>query len=460
MNISRLLSNRNKLTRLPCCENNANNGIIYNATNGNWNNNNKINSNYVLPFLEYDIYDDALLEEYTYPYSHFLQSYIKSRKGKRNRIRRKKYDFMYILDLIDLTHRVNNYEYIPRRCERFVVDENRKAREIISSDVEDCIVYQLWGDEVKEYMNQEIPENSFSCREGKGGLAMMKYMYDMIYNVSLGYVRKCWLFIFDLRKCFMSIDREFAVKDLNKLVDKYITDNNKKELLKYLNRIIFQVSPDEECVTICHPHRMEKIPHEKRMTNAPRGFGLALGKWPSQLYINYSTRRHLEYMRQIHIPCALYTDDTMGIVVDDNAYNPEGYCTKSQLLYMMPGISKNLQNNMHLSIHPNKFYIQPLERGMRCLAYRFIGDKIIPNKTITGNVLYKLKCFIKAANSNNKYIKHHTETIMSVINSYMGILKWCNSNKLKRKVLSKIHRSTLGDMFDIYDNKILLKKIC
>ena len=458
MNISRLLYNRNKLTRLPCCENNANNGMIFNATNGSWNNNNKNNSNTVLPFLDYDIYNDALLEDYTYPYSQFLGAYIRSRKGKGNKTRRKKYDFMYILDLINLTHRVNNYEYIPRGCERFVVDEERKAREIISSHVEDCTVYQLWGYEVKNYMNLEIPDNSFSCREGKGGLAMMQYMYDTIYNVSLGYTRKCWLFIFDLRRCFMCIDRAFAVQDLNALVGKYVADENKRNLLTYLNRIIFQVSPDENCTNISHPHRLAKIPCVKRMMNAPRGFGLALGKWPSQLYINYSTRRHLAYMKRMRIPCALYTDDTMGIVVDDNEPNPEGYCTKSQLLYMMSGIAKNFEEQMHLYLHPDKFYIQPLERGMRCLAYRFIGDKIIPNKTIVGNLLHKVDCYTEAANRNKMYAKRHAENIMSVINSYMGILKWCNSNTLRRKIMKKIEHSRLGSIFDIHGYKVTIKK--
>lgn len=458
MNISRLLHNRSKLTRLPCCENNANNGIIYNATNGNWNNNNKNNSNNVLPFLEYDIYDDALLNAYTYPYERFLEAYIDSRRGKRNKVRRKKYDFMYILDLANLTHRVNNFEYIPRRCERFVADEQKKPREIISSDVEDCIVYQLWGDEVKGYMNKEIPDNSFSCREGKGGLAMMKYMHDMIYDVSLGYSRRCWLFIFDLRRCFMSIDRAFAVNDLNELANRYVTDEDKRNLLTYLNRIIFQASPDEDCVTISHPYRMEKIAYDKQMRNVPRGYGLALGKWPSQLYINYSTRRHLEYMRQLHIPCALYTDDTIGIVVDDDAQNPEGYCTKSQLLYLMPEIARNLRENMHLQMHPDKFYFQPLERGMRCLAYRFIGDKIIPNKTIVGNLLYKTKCYADAADRNIKYARRNADNIMSVVNSYMGILKWCDSNSLRKKVMWRIKKSRLGEIFDVPDGNYKIER--
>lgn len=456
MKVSRLLGSRNSLTGLPCCENNSNNGFIYNSTNGSYDNNNKNNSNSCCPFLEYG-YDVARLLSYPYNYIEILRSYRLSRAGKRGKNRRMLFDFMYIFELARITHEVNNCEYIPRTCERFVVDETKKPREIISSSVADCVVHQLWGNEVTPYTQAAIPENSYSCQEGKGGLKMMQDMYDLIYNVSLGYTRKCWLFIFDLQRCFMSIDRKLANEDLDELVINNFPAGDRRNILLYLNRVIFQASPDEGCRTICHPHRMALIPEGKLMKNAPRGFGLALGKWPSQIYINYSTRRHLAYMKSLHIPCCLYTDDTMGIVLDDNAPNPEGYCTKSQLLMMLPSIARNFEESMHLHLHPDKFYFQPLERGMRCLSYRFIGGNILPNKTITGNLLRKVDYYCETADKSKRYMLRNAEHFMSVINSYMGILLWANTKTMRKKIMRRIAHSAWAKIFDIYPTKILPK---
>lgn len=423
---------------MSCCENNSRNGFIFNNTNGTYNNNNKFNSNYGLAWSEFG-YETARLETYTYPYHRLLQSYYEARRGKRGKIRRLKYDFMYQFSLARLTHALNNYEYIPRYTERFVVDERRKPREIISSHVEDCTIYQLWGDVLEPIFSREIPSNSYSCQKGKGGLKMMQDIYDMVYEVSEGYSVPCDVFIMDFQRCFMSIDRAQATDEVNALIRRSIKDNAECELMQYMTRIVFESCPDETCKDIGRPERMAKIPEKKRMRNAERGRGFALGKWPSQLYINYHTAKYMRFMQETGFRCGIYTDDTIGVIRREDRYRLTAY---------RPIIADYVEKELHLTMHPDKFFLQPYERGFRCLGYRIRKDIVLPNKTIAYNMQFKVSQYIKAAH-NEAYVRNNAERFMAVVNSYMGFLKWAYTAQLRRKALNTIRHSAWGSIFDI-----------
>lgn len=121
-----------------------------------------------------------------------------------------------------------------------------------------------------------------------------------------------------------------------------------------------------------------------------------------------------------------YTDDT-AIVTND----------KDMFLSMMPLI-RNEVNKQNIRLSPTKFYFQHYSKKIPFLAYEIKKERITPSKRVIHNCKEKIRIYSIYAKSDDKYIYNNAEKYCSILNSYFGIFKHCNSFKLRKILVERV----------------------
>lgn len=102
-----------------CGANSVNNQLIFNGTNGNLNNNNRINTNRVRVSLEFD--HNEASSSGCVPSSEWYKYYRIARKNKKKKAAHIKFRLRCFDNLNEIRDSVNNMEYLPERSQAFVI---------------------------------------------------------------------------------------------------------------------------------------------------------------------------------------------------------------------------------------------------------------------------------------------------------------------------------------------------
>ena len=99
-------------------------------------------------------------------------------------------------------------------------------------------------------------------------------------------------------------------------------------------------------------------------------------------------------------------------------------------MYYKKEIEVFLRENLKLELHPDKVFIRKLKRGID-----FVGYVILPNVTVL-RTRTKKRIFKKLMKAQKKLIlkEINKDKFQQIKVSYIGILKHCKSNEIKRKI--------------------------
>jgi len=150
--------------------------------------------------------------------------------------------------------------------------------------------------------------------------------------------------------------------------------------------------------------------------------GLPLGNVTSQLFANIYLNEIDNFIKHnLKIKYYIrYCDDFL--ILDSD---------KEKLKKLTPKIDNFLKNNLKLSLHPDKITIRKYRQGIDFLGYiSFPYHRTLRTKT-------KRRMFkrIKKKILDLKQKKISEESFNQTIQSYLGILKHCNSYKLRKKII-------------------------
>lgn len=189
-----------------------------------------------------------------------------------------------------------------------------------------------------------------------------------------------WILKCDIRKFFANIDHGI----LKNILAKYIEDEDALWLLS-------QVAGSF--------HAKGKI-----------GVGLPLGNLTSQLLVNIYLNEFDQFVkRNLKARCyARYCDDF--VILHDN---------KNYLESIVLKISEFLENELKLSLHPDKVFIKTMASGVNFLGWVNFSKHRILRTSMKKRMAKKLK-------KNPK---------PELIASYLGLLKHGNTHKLKMKLV-------------------------
>lgn len=270
---------------------------------------------------------------------------------------------------------LKNRSYCHGTYSHFRVND-QKSRDIHKANVKDRLVHRLIYDELYNYFDNKFIHDSYSCRKNKGThKAILRYK-KFSQKISKNYTKQAWVLKCDVKKCFASVDQGILVK----ILGKYIED---AEILSLLENIILSFKK-----------------------------GIPLGNLTSQLFINIYLHEldvfiKKEMKQRWYIR---YADDF--VIFGENRNELENLFYRIQLF---------LVKELHLQIH-SQISIQTVYSGLSFLGWKhFSAHRILRSST-------KKRAIIGLQSKNGK-----------IVNSYLDLLKWGNTYKLKKQFISQIN---------------------
>lgn len=432
-------------------ENSTNNSWNVNFSSGNTNNNNKYNNNVVRAVA-------ALSEE---EIESWIKAYNSCCANKKTSPQCTFYRIEYEYDLLILAAQVKAgflqsqgqaegiwtkvEPYRPTTSVAFCVSRP-KLREIFAANFRDRIAQHyiiLRLEPLLEARFHEQGDVSYNCRKGFGTLravttlqAFCDRMTDMAEEMpgEEPYVAK-----FDIHSFFMSIDVEVLWRQLEPFIrQRYKGDD--LELLVWLTRLTIFHRPQTDCERRGDLRLWDNLPASKSLFGSDRPIGMPIGNITSQqfanFYMSFFDEWATEYCRTRGWFYIRFVDDIvvaaptramaerMGVQTADDG-TPLG----RQLTRLHRLSSAWLQENLHLTLHPDKLYIQPIRHGVK-----FVGSVIMPHRTyLIGRTYDTLRKTLLQLNEacciyRQDYIQH-----------------WLDSRRSRRQIGSRFSRAVIPE---------------
>lgn len=313
-----------------------------------------------------------------------------------------------------LNKKIINKKYVIKPSLVFLAFKPVK-REIFAGDFSDRIIHHLVYNKLNCFYDNLLINDCFSCRKNKGTDYGIKRVAKFFRKSSNNYQEKCFVMKLDISGYFMNINRNTLYQQNKNLVFKYYKHNKSEinTLLYLLKKIIFN-DPTTNCRLKGSLNDWQDLPKNKSLFHSRKNTGLPIGNLTSQLFGNLYLNNFDHFVKE-KLKCKYY-----GRYVDDMVFVDKD---KNYLLSLIPQINKYLKEELGLSLHPKKIYIQDIKKGVPFLGMIIKPYHIIPGKRIRKNFFNSLRLASKNQGSIN------------TINSYLGMIKNYDSYKLRKKYL-------------------------
>lgn len=313
-----------------------------------------------------------------------LEAWKEFSKGKQNKKDVQEFSF-HLMDNIILLHQDLIYHTYKHGGYQAFNISDPKPRNIHKASVRDRLLHHAIYRKLYPFFDRSFIADSFSCRSGKGTHKAINRFREFSYKISKNNTKTCWILKCDIRKFFASIDHDILISILRK----YIPNNNILWLLKTVIGSFPEIS---------------------------RKIGLPLGNLTSQIFTNICMNEFDQLVKhklkaKYYIR---YADDF--VIFSEN---------KDWLEKQISPIKKFLQDRLKLELHPGKVYIKTLASGIDFLGWvNFFDYRLLRTGT-------KKRMFKKV--SRNPYPQ--------TVNSYLGLLRHGNAQKLREEILKQYFMS-------------------
>jgi len=377
-----------------------------------------------------------------------FRAYYDCRKNKRNNLDALEYELDFEKDVIRLWEEINNGTYSISPLDVFVVDKPVK-REIFAAKFRDRIIHHLVIGKLNYLFEDEFIYDSYSCREGKGTHFGVERMKKFLRSCSENYQKDCYILKLDVKGYFMSINKGILLEKLVDLINENYRDNDKKKIIRLCKKIIMN-DPTKNCVIKSPKRKWRGLPKSKSLFFAKENCGLPVGNYTNQIFANFYLNPMDHYIKH-DLKIRYY-----GRYVDDFFIMSKN---KEELKKLIPEIGNFLEKNLKLTIHPKKIYLQHYHKGVE-----FLGFLVKPHRSYitsrTKNNFYKE---VESINHRLKKLEPNDEkailNIMSKVNSYLGMLRHCDSYKLRKKMIEGFSED-FWLFFKVDDNLMKIEKVC
>jgi len=418
-------------------ENSGNNAWNFNATNGKLNNNNKMNSNGVRASLDFD-FDEVTFQQFVDLYAEYLDDYRTTRKHKRGKNSQLYVEYNLQHELLHLVYDIFTRQYIPELSNLFAITIPT-LREVIAAWFTDRIPQTRVVKHMMPGLERDFfHKDSYSCREGKGGLKAVQNLIWYIKQESKNFTEPLWIYKFDIKSFFMSIDLKIYFPIFVNLAYTYIKNETVRDEIIYLARIIYLGFPQEHCVVKSHPDLLKMIKPEKRLKDKTNNVGVPIGNITSQMLCLIVTACILWKLHEYGLKFVHYTDDNHGLTKDVCSF-----------MKFMKWLKKEVWEECHLIIHPDKFYLQYYKKTISLLGFKIkYGCLLLPGDRVVHNFKWKITCAIRKAAEHKNYMYRTKESFVGVLCSYLGLLKHTASYNLRKSQITRLAESKWGKILD------------
>ena len=359
-------------------------------------------------------------------------SYLQARKHKRHTHSQMAFEENLEDNLVQLRNDIFNWKYQISPSIYFI-QKSPVKREVFAWNFRDRIVHHLIYNYISPYREKQFIYDSYSCRKGKWTLLWINRISKFMRSCSQCYTQQWRILKLDIQWYFMAINRDILRKKVKTpLINwKKVSTIWNSELFpnwrfliqwdfpEYLINIIHNIiynDPTSNGIFKWKASDYDWLPKSKSLFFSEQNCGLPIWNLTSQLFSNIYLNDFDHYVKE-NLNVKYY-----GRYVDDFVLiHPD----KEYLKSLIEPISKFLSYTLHLKLHPNKIYLQPILHGVQFLwaiikPYRLYRGK----RTIT-NFYKKLK------ETNYKPER-------SSLDSYIWLMLHYKHYKLVKKILSKV----------------------
>ncbi len=356
-----------------------------------------------------------------------FQAYFDARKNKRNTINALAFEKHLEANLFALCNDIIERTYTPKQSICFVVDKPVK-REIFAADFRDRVVHHLIYNYISPIFEQTFINDSYSCRKGKGTHYGIKRIDKFIRSCSQNYTQGCYILKLDIKGYFMAMNKKLLFGKVKETLKKHTnkTDFDLLLVLYLIKQTIFN-DPTNNSIIKGNKSDWEGLPVTKSLFYANYDCGLPIGNLTSQLFGNIYMNEFDHWVKK-ELGIKHY-----GRYVDDFVLIHQ---SKEHLQSCIPKINSYLKDNLLLTLHPQKIYLQHYSKGVQYLGAAIKPHRIyIANRT-KGN-------FYTAIEKQNKIARDHKSTkaeqaaFQSSMNSYLGIMKHYKTYKIRKGMIFK-----------------------
>ena len=299
----------------------------------------------------------------------------------------------------------------------FVVKEP-KRREVFAACFRDRIVHHYVIMRLEPLFEEWFGDRTFNCRKGKGVLYGLNMLREDIRVCSHDYTQDCWIMKLDLKGFFMSIDKRLMDAALRKFILLNYKGEDIEDIL-YLTHTIVMHSPEKNCVRRSALSEWDALPPNKSLFTNGDGLGMPIGNLSSQHFANYLLSfldRYMERLGLMHH--GRYVDDFYVVHTD-----------KRYMLKCVGKIRTFLKEVLHVTLHPDKFYIQHYSKGVTFTGAVVKFGRLYPARRTVHNFWYSIEK-LNRANSEWKL-----EKAISSVNSYLGIMLHMESYGIRKNTI-------------------------
>ena len=300
-------------------------------------------------------------------------------RGKSSKKDVQNFTVNLIDNIVALHDSLANRTYRHSGYDHFAISDP-KPRQIHKACVQDRILHHAIYRVLYPAFDVIFIADSFSCRINKGTHKALNRFSDMARTVSKNDTKTCWILKCDIKKFFASIDQAILINILNKRIQ----DQN---IIWLLQNLI-------ESFSINNP-----------------GKGLPLGNLTSQLFCNVYMNQFDQFVKhKLKAKYYIRYADDFVLLSED----------KGWLENQMPFISDFLNQELKLSLHPDKVYIKTFASGIDFLGWMHF-PKYRRLRTVTKRRMFK---------------RMQDSPTRETLQSYLGLLKHGHSYKLQQEILN------------------------
>lgn len=346
-------------------------------------------------------------------------AYYDCKRHKRSTYGCMEYELNYISNNYQLYVELNNMTYEIGASRVFCVTRP-KLREVFCAKFRDRVVHHLLKLKFNSLFEGVFTEKAYACRKGKGTEYGIRDIQAQMERITNKYTTEAWVLRGDIQGFFMSIDRQ----KLYTLLDHTIRANyygGDKEWWLWLWRKVIMHDPTQNCTKVGDLSLFELLPKNKSLFTCGKDKGLPIGNLPSQMLENLLLT---SFDKQII--ARMGPEGGYGRYVDDFVVI---HRDKRLLLDTLQWIRTYLHDELGLTLHPRKIYLQRASQGLRFTGATIRPNRVLPNVQTVEHLYAIIDDFGMVDDPCGEELARY----VGRINSLLGLLLSRNSYNIRRK---------------------------
>jgi RNA-directed DNA polymerase len=377
-----------------------------NLGNGNSNRNNQSNHNHVRAVRAGECHGAVSFRS-------LHSAWRRARRGKKPSVDQLSFEASWLDQLLDIEARLNTLRWVPAAPTCFIA-QAPKAREIHAPAFADRVVHHHIVPPLEALFDPAFIHDSYSNRIGKGTHAAVARLRQFVRQVHSGQVGGYYLQL-DIRNFFASIHRPTLWAILNKRMERSALPTS---LRRAVHALLTWPISRTGVRWACTDAERAVVPPHKRLENAARNCGIAIGNLSSQFFANVYLDRLDQFVKhELRVKRYLRYVDDFVLVHND----------WEQLAEWQMAIGEFLHRELRLSLKDGA-KLEPLTRGVD-----FLGYVLYPTHTVVRRRVIS-HCRAKLAELERRAID--PDQVRSLWASYDGHFSHANSYRLR----ASIHR--------------------